>query len=83
MDKHYYAMAFAFNPLTKEVSPIKLIATRKNFKPGESKRKDINDVIFSGGLKRLNDGTAVLYAGVSDIEAHKILIEDPFLEYAV
>lgn len=50
MDKHYYAMAFAFNPETKEVSPIKLIATRKNFKPGEFKRKDIIDVIFSEDL---------------------------------
>lgn len=83
MDKHYYAMAFAFNPVTKEVSPIKLIATRKNFKSGECKRKDIMDVIFSGGLSRLKNGKAMLYAGVSDIEAHKILIEDPFLEYAV
>lgn len=83
MDKHYYAMAFAFNPETKEVSPIKLIATRKNFKPGEFKRKDIIDVIFSGGLTRLKGGMAELYAGVSDIEAYKILIEDPFLEYAV
>lgn len=76
-------MAFSFNTETKEVSPIKLIAIRKNFKCGEYKKKDIMDVIFSGGLTRLQDGMAELYAGVSDTEAHKILIEDPFLQYAM
>jgi len=81
MDRHYQAMSFSFNPETKEVSPIKLIATRKNFKPGEYKRKDIMDVIFSGGIQRLKGGMAEFYAGVSDAEAHVILIEDPFLEY--
>jgi hypothetical protein len=81
MDRHYYAMAFSFNAYTKEASPIKLIATRKNFKPGEYKRKDIMDVIFSGGINRHKAGMAELYVGVSDAEAHKILIEDPFMEY--
>ena len=83
MERHYYAMTFSFNTETKEVSPIKLIAIRKNFKSGEYKKKDIIDVIFSGGLARLQDGMAELYAGVSDTEAHKILIEDPFLQYAM
>ena len=81
MDRHYYAMTFSFNIETKEVSPIKIIATRKNFSPGQFKRKDIIDVIFSGGINRLPNGKAEFYAGVSDAEAHKILIEDPFLEY--
>lgn len=81
MDRHYYAMAFSFNTETKEASPIKLIATRKNFNPGEYKRKDIMDVIFSGGINRLQGGMAEFFAGVSDAEAHKILIEDPFVEY--
>jgi len=81
MDRHYFAMVFSFNLETKEVSPIKIIATRKNFLPGEFKRKDIIDVIFSGGINRLEGGMAEFYAGVSDAEAHKILIADPFLEY--
>ena len=81
MDRHYYSMSFSFNVETSEASPIKIIATRKNFKPGEYKRKDIMDVIFSGGINRLKGGMAELYVGVSDAEAHKILIEDPFLEY--
>ena len=81
MDRHYYAMTFSFNIETKVTSPIKIIATRKNFKPGEYKRKDIMDVIFSGGINRLEGARAEVYVGVSDAEAHKILIDDPFVEY--
>lgn len=81
MNRHYYAMTFCYNPLTQETSPIKIIATRKNFENGEYKRKDLIDVIFSGGINRLLNGMAELYAGVSDAEAHKITIEDPFVEY--
>jgi len=81
MCRHYYAMTFSFNLETREVSPIKLIAARENCQPGEYKRCDIIDVIFSGGINRLSDGMAEFYAGVSDAEGQKILIEDPFLEY--
>jgi len=38
-------------------------------------------VLFSGGIKRIKDGEALLYTGVSDAEAHVIRIKDPFLEY--
>lgn len=62
-------------------SPIKIIATRSNFEKGEFKRKDLIDVIFSGGLIRHKDGYAELYVGASDAEAHKIVIPDPFLQY--
>jgi hypothetical protein len=81
MNRHYYAMSFSFNVETSETSQIKLIAARKNFKPGQYKRKDIMDVIFSGGINRRPSGMAELFVGVSDAEAHKILIGDPFLEY--
>jgi hypothetical protein len=82
MKRHYYSMTFSFNLETREVSPIKIIATRKNFKEGDCKREDIRDVIFSGGINRLQNGKmAEFFVGVSDVEGHKILIEDPFLEY--
>ena len=55
-----------------------IIATRSDFPSGESKRPDLQDVIFSGGLLRLEDGTAWLYAGLSDAEAARVLIADPF-----
>jgi len=81
--RHYYSTTFSFNLETKQVSPIKIIATRKNFKEGDCKREDLKDVIFSGGLQRLNDDNklAILYVGVSDVEGSHITIPDPFLEY--
>ncbi len=79
--RHYYPMVFAFDPTHKRYSPMKLIATRSMFPDGPAKRPDLEDVIFSGGLVRHKDGTASLYAGVSDAEAHVIVIPDPFLEY--
>jgi len=79
--RHYFPMTFAYNPDDHRYTPIKLIATRSQFPDGPSKRPDLQDVIFSGGLIRHPDGTATLYTGVSDAEAHAIDIPDPFLEY--
>ena len=80
-DRHYYPMVFALNPETGEVSDLELIATRSNFLPGPSKRPDLADVVFSGGIVRKSDGTADVYAGISDADAQKITIEDPFLSF--
>lgn len=80
-NRHYYPMVFALNPETGEISDMKLIATRSNFLPGPSKRPDLEDVVFSGGLVRRPDGSADIYAGISDAEAQKITIVDPFLQY--
>lgn len=80
-NRHYHSVTFAINPSNKQTSPLKVIAIRDDFEPGEYKREDIIDVIFSGGLRRLGNGCAELYAGVSDAEAHLILISDPFEEY--
>lgn len=82
-NRHYYPMVFALDPETGEVSDMKLIATRSNFLPGPSKRPDLEDVVFSGGLVRKSDGSAEIYAGISDAEAQKITIVDPFLPYEV
>ncbi|RKP48731.1 DUF1861 family protein [Cohnella endophytica] len=79
--RHYYPMVFAYNPDNDRYTPIKLIATRSMFPDGPAKRADLKDVIFSGGIVRHGDGTATLYTGVSDAEAHVIVIPDPFLEY--
>lgn len=79
--KHYYAMVFGFDPVTQKATPMQIIATRADFPPGERKRPDLDDVIFSGGLVRRPDGKAWFYAGLSDSEAGRILIDDPFLQY--
>ncbi|MBU3102633.1 DUF1861 family protein [Clostridium gasigenes] len=77
-NRHYYSSVFTFNYETLEYSEMKLIAIRDNFEAGAAKRSDLIDVIFSGGLIRMENGQAELYCGVSDAEAHKILIRDPF-----
>ena len=79
--RHYYPMVFVIDPETGAHSEIQLIATRSQFLPGSSKRPDLIDVVFSGGLVRNEDKTADLYAGISDAEAHVITIVDPFLKY--
>ena len=79
--RHYYPMAFAYDPALHKTTPIKLIATRAMFPDGPAKRPDLIDVLFSGGLVRHRNGRATLYTGVSDAEAHCIEIPDPFMEY--
>ena len=80
-NRHYYPMAFALDPETRFSSPIRILATRSLFPPAPHKRTDLADVLFSGGLIRNWDGTADLFAGVSDAAAGVIRIRDPFLIY--
>lgn len=76
-NRHYYPMTFRLDINTLEIKDQKLIAIRRDFKPGEAKRPDLEDVVFSGGLV-LNGERAVLYAGISDAEAQLIEIDNPF-----
>ncbi|WP_408008256.1 DUF1861 family protein [Pseudalkalibacillus sp. A8] len=77
-NRHYYPMVFVYQPETNKISAMDLIATREDFPEGPSKRVDLEDVLFSGGLVRLKNGQAELYVGVSDAEAHKAVLPDPF-----
>lgn len=76
-NRHYYPMTFKLDINTLEVSEQKLIAVRNDFKPGEAKRPDLEDVVFSGGLV-IDGNKAILYAGISDAEAQYIEIDNPF-----
>ena len=78
--KHYFAMSFVYDPRTYRASPIEILATRKNFPAGDAKIDEVADVVFPGGLIRHGDGTATLYAGLSDAEAGKLALPDPFAE---
>lgn len=80
-DRHYYSTCFCFDVKTGSYSPMKMIAVRANFADGPSKRPDLKDVIFSGGLVRTGEGKARLYCGVSDAQGHSIEIDDPFVTY--
>lgn len=77
--RHYYPMVFSLDPVTRATSPIYVIAERKDFIESPAKRPDLVDVVFSGGLVRKDDGTAILYAGVGDADAQMLLMQDPFL----
>lgn len=81
MVRHYYGMVFCFDPITKQSSKVKIICERADFAAGEYKRPDLIDVVFCGGLVRNNDNTATVYVGLSDAEAHRAIIRDPFAEY--
>ncbi|KIL43141.1 MTP-1 family protein [Jeotgalibacillus campisalis] len=80
-NRHYYPMIFCLDPQTNQTTEIELIAARSNFLEGAAKRPDLVDVVFSGGLVRLTNGSAQLFVGTSDAEAQQILIPDPFLPY--
>lgn len=81
LNRHYYSMVFVLDPETCEFSDIRLIAVRDEFLPGVSKRPDLKDIVFSGGLVRNSDGTANLYVGLSDAEAHHMTMADPFIPF--
>ena len=80
-NRHYASSAFVYDPETEKYSEMKMIASRDLFSPGVAKRPDLEDVVFSGGLKREGNGKAVLYAGIGDAEAHWLEINDPFTEW--
>lgn len=79
--RHYYPMVFSLDPKSRAASPIQLIAERDDFLPGPAKRPDLVDVVFSGGMIRNDDGTALLFAGVSDAGAQMLRMLDPFLPF--
>ena len=81
--KNYYPMTFCFDPVTKAASGLKIIALSDSFpRRVGTKTPELNNVMFSGGLIRLPHQDALLYAGVGDIAAGVVYLdEDPFLEY--
>lgn len=78
--KHYYSMTFVLDMNSMIYKDVKIIAAREDFLPGPSKDESLYDVVFSGGLTFKNK-KAVLYAGISDIEAQTIEIDNPFYDY--
>lgn len=73
-EKHYYGTSFVFDPKTFTASPLKIIAVRDNFPAGDSKKPNLKDVIFVGGIdEKLN-----LYAGLGDAEDGVAHIDNPF-----
>lgn len=79
---HYQAMRFALDPRTGEHDAPRLVACREDITDSPaSKRPDLRDVLFAGGAVREADGGYTLYTGVSDCEAWRAGIPDPFAGY--
>lgn len=78
---HYYSMAFAIDPATRRMTPSKVIGTRDCFPAGPQKDRRSQDVVFTSGILRQEDGKAQLYCGLSDCQVGKLEIPDPFLEF--
>jgi len=76
--RNYFALTFRFDPDTLTYTDVQVIAERNNFLKGPAKREDLVNVVFPGGLVRMEGGKAYLYAGVSDVGAQRLLIPDPF-----
>lgn len=76
--RHYYAMAFIYNPKDHSHGHIEILTTSDDFPPVEPKTEELGKVVFSGGLQRCGDGTAYLYVGIGDRKAGRIKIKDPF-----
>jgi hypothetical protein len=74
-NRHYYAMTFHLNMHTLEVSHLQMVAERKDFLEGPTKREDLVDVIFAGGIVQKED-KKILYVGTSDCEVQSIEISD-------
>jgi hypothetical protein len=78
--KHYYPVVFTYDYFTDEATRIKIIARREDLPPCPSKRSpELDDVLFTGGLVRKDNGLAELIVGVSDACAGKMVVTDPFL----
>ena len=78
---HYYGMAFVVDPKTRKFSQNKVIISNDCFPKVEPKRPDLVDVTFTSGIIRKEDGTALIYTGLSDSHVGEALIKDPFTEY--
>jgi hypothetical protein len=79
--KYYYPITFSLDFEMGAFSKLKIITRREDLPKGESKRGELYNVLYPGGIIRNGNGTAKLYVGVGDAEAYEITIEDPFLEY--
>lgn len=77
-ERHYYAARFIFDYQRGSSSAMTIIACRDDFLAGESKRDDLRDVVFPGGLLEDETGRFRLFCGTSDCEVQWLDIASPF-----
>lgn len=76
--RNYYAMTFKVDLEAFEMYDEKIIAERSQFVGDDSKRDELYNVVFSGGLEFIDDESVYLYAGVGDVNAQYLKINNPF-----
>jgi hypothetical protein len=76
-NRHYYAISFVVNPADSTWTDLTLHFERRDLPPGESKRRDLVDVVYPGGLAR-DRASATVYCGAGDAEAYQVRITLPF-----
>ncbi|MGB7981279.1 MAG: DUF1861 family protein [Candidatus Nanopelagicales bacterium] len=76
-NRHYYPMSFVLNPADATWTDLRVLFERRDLPPGESKRQDLVDVIFPGGLS-WDRQHATVYCGAGDAEAYRVTIPIPF-----
>lgn len=78
-NRHYYSVVFTLNPTTGKASPFEMILERSDLQlglNGQSKRSDLKDVVFSGGLV-IGEKSATIVVGAGDAEVHTKVIDRP------
>ena len=75
---HYYSVAFAIDPATRETSCVNVICSRDCFPGTQTREPRLYDVTFCAGIVPLSDGTAHVYTGLSDCQIGRARIPDPF-----
>jgi hypothetical protein len=82
--RQYYAVAWVFDPVTFQTSPMEIIFAREDLPGGLNrghKRDELKNVIFPAQLQRLGNGKAILYGGEGDRRIFASLIDDPFRKF--
>ncbi|MCP3027877.1 DUF1861 family protein [Halobacillus sp. A5] len=77
-NRNYYPFVCRYCRESNKLTDMRIIAARSDFPEGEAKRSDLRNVLFSGGMTQLENGQVELYVGVSDAEAHKAVMPNPF-----
>lgn len=78
-NRHYYPMSFVLNPVDVTWTEPYVLFERLDLPAGESKRRDLVDVVYPGGWA-WDRRRATVYCGAGDAEAYQVTIPNPFPE---
>ncbi len=76
--KNYYPISFIFDPVSRKINDVQMLATTEQFDYVEPKEEKFGKILYSGGIESLGDGTAWLYLGIGDVAAGRKRIKHPF-----